>query len=235
MREQDSGTATIMAEGVLPARSRLLALLGVLLAHGLMLSLFLRTTHVPPVPVSTPAIEGVLISTQPDPVATPALPPPEPSPPERAPAVTPRPVPEAPPSERALTTPDAPSPATPAPTGPSPEVSAPAQEVPAPAATDSAATAVTPPRSDAAHLNNPKPVYPALSRRLKEHGRVVVDVYILADGSVGETRLKTSSGYRRLDDAALQAVRRWKYIPARRGNEPVALWYSQSLVFSLVQ
>lgn len=235
MREQDSGAATTTAEGVLPARPRLLALLGVLLAHGLMLSLFLRTTHVPPVPVSTPAIEGVLISTQPDPVASPALPPPEPSPPEVAPAGTPHPVPEAPPSERALTTPDTPSPATPASPGPSPEASAPAQDMPVPAATDPVAAALTPPRSDAAHLNNPKPVYPALSQKYKEQGRVVLDVYILADGSVGEIRLKTSSGYRRLDDAAMRAVRRWKYIPARRGNEPVALWYQQPLLFNSPQ
>lgn len=92
-----------------------------------------------------------------------------------------------------------------------------------------------PPRSDAAHLNNPKPVYPSVSRRFKEEGTVVLDVFIQADGTVGELRVRRSSGFPRLDAAALAAVRHWKYVPARRGKDPLALWYSQSLVFSLVR
>lgn len=90
-----------------------------------------------------------------------------------------------------------------------------------------------PPRTDAAHLSNPAPVYPAISRRLGEQGRVLFDVYILPDGTVGEIRLKHSSGYSRLDDAALDAVRRWRYVPARRGNEPIPYWYVQPIVYSL--
>lgn len=93
--------------------------------------------------------------------------------------------------------------------------------------------AVTPPRSDAAQLNNPRPAYPPLSRRLAESGRVLMDVYILADGTVGEIKLRQSSGYTRLDAAALQAVRKWRYVPARRGSEPIAYWYVQPLAFFL--
>ncbi|MFO7640677.1 MAG: energy transducer TonB [Candidatus Competibacteraceae bacterium] len=58
-----------------------------------------------------------------------------------------------------------------------------------------------PPRVDASHLNNPAPVYPAPSRRLREEGRVLLDVYILPDGSVGQIRLRASSGFRRLDQS----------------------------------
>ncbi len=92
---------------------------------------------------------------------------------------------------------------------------------------------MTPPRTDAAHLNNPAPQYPALSRRLGEQGRVMLDVYILPDGSVGEIKLNKSSGFPRLDNAALQAVKNWKYVPAKRGNKPIAFWYVQPVSFVL--
>ncbi len=92
---------------------------------------------------------------------------------------------------------------------------------------------VVPPRVDAAHLNNPAPVYPAPSRRLREEGRVLLDVHILPDGSVGQIRLRASSGHHRLDRAALDAVRRWRYVPARQGGQAIAYWYVQPIVFSL--
>lgn len=96
-----------------------------------------------------------------------------------------------------------------------------------------AAPAVTPPRTDAAHLNNPVPRYPPVSRRLGEEGRVLLDVHIQPDGSVGEIRVRTSSGSKRLDQAALDAVKRWRYVPARRGDMAIAFWYVQPIAFSL--
>jgi len=89
------------------------------------------------------------------------------------------------------------------------------------------------PRTDASHLNNPAPHYPTLSRRFGEQGRVLLDVYILPDGSVGEIKLNTSSGFARLDEAALAAVRTWRFVPARRGDEPIPYWYIQPVTFSL--
>lgn len=89
------------------------------------------------------------------------------------------------------------------------------------------------PRSNAAHLNNPKPAYPTFSRRLGEEGHVQLSIHILADGRVSEAGIKKSSGYARLDQAALEAVRKWRYIPAKRGNEPIPYWYTQTIVFSL--
>lgn len=96
-----------------------------------------------------------------------------------------------------------------------------------------AAPAVTPPRTDAAHLNNPVPRYPPVSRRLGEEGRVLLDVHIQPDGSVGEIRVRASSGSTRLDQAALDAVKRWRYVPARRGDVAIAFWYVQPIAFSL--
>ena len=70
---------------------------------------------------------------------------------------------------------------------------------------------------------------------MREEGQVLLDVHILPDGSVGEVRLRQTSGHRRLDEAALAAVRRWRYVPAQRGGEAIPYWYIQPIVFSLTQ
>lgn len=90
-----------------------------------------------------------------------------------------------------------------------------------------------PPRIDASQLDNPAPSYPSRSRQLREQGRVLLDVYILPDGTVGEIRLRESSGFPRLDRAALEAVRGWRYVPARRGGEAIPYWYVQPINFTL--
>ncbi len=93
--------------------------------------------------------------------------------------------------------------------------------------------AVIAPRADAAHLNNPLPQYPGQSRRRLEEGTVLLDVLILADGSVGELRLKESSGFNRLDKSALAAVEKWRYQPATQGGEAIDFWYVQPVSFAL--
>lgn len=89
------------------------------------------------------------------------------------------------------------------------------------------------PRIDAAFANNPKPPYPAVSRRMGEEGMVILSVHILATGQVAEIRLKKSSGYPRLDNAAMSTVKKWRYLPARQGNTPIPFWHTQAIRFSL--
>lgn len=125
---------------------------------------------------------------------------------------------------------DAPAPGA-TPSGPA--VATAAMSVAAKSAAPVDPAAVVPPRADASQLDYPAPVYPVISRRLGEQGRVLLDVHILPDGSVGEIRLKRSSGHARLDDAAIEAVRRWHYLPARRGGEPIPWWYVQPIAFAL--
>lgn len=84
-----------------------------------------------------------------------------------------------------------------------------------------APVAVVAARFDADYLHNPKPVYPALSRRLNEEGRVLLKVRVSAQGSALEVAVSKSSGFPRLDAAAVDAVTRWRFVPARRGDEPV--------------
>ncbi len=151
---------------------------------------------------------------------------PEIAPPQAKP-VKPRPAPPQPPVPPVpLVAPEAapaPSPlAVPAAPAPTPPVAAPPAPVQA-----------TPPRFDADYLDNPRPPYPPLSRRMGEQGRVVLRVHVGADGAAGDVLLHASSGAPRLDEAALATVRRWKFVPARRGADAVAAWVLVPIVFTL--
>ena len=194
-----------------------------------------------------PTVQGILIPAPPaETVQTPSAkktpPPVEPPPPEPKkpkpkpkkpepkpkPKPKPEPLPKAPPSEKAITQKEDPPEEESAPPPPPPPVATPTAEE-----NDSMGAPVTPPREDAHQLNNPRPAYPALSRRLREQGIVLLEILILPDGTVGEVKVKESSGFKRLDDTAVKAVKQWKYTPAKRGNKPIAYWYLQPLEFSL--
>jgi periplasmic protein TonB len=92
---------------------------------------------------------------------------------------------------------------------------------------------VTPPRFDAAYLNNPVPAYPALSRRTGEKGRVWLRVFVNPDGSAREVTVHASSGHVRLDRAAKDAVERWRFSPARNGAAAVGAWVLVPISFTL--
>lgn len=210
-----------------------LTFIGVVLLHVLGLMWAAQQLSITEPAVTPPSVVGVLVAPEPEPAPPPPKPvppPPKPEPkpqPKPEPKFTPKPTPKPEPEREVAPEPEPvpqTAPSVPAPPAPAVQQAAPAPEAPAP---------VTPPRTDAAHLNNPAPQYPALSRRLGEQGRVMLDVYILPDGSVGETKLNKSSGFPRLDNAALQAVKNWKYVPAKRGNKPIAFWYVQPVSFVL--
>ena len=92
---------------------------------------------------------------------------------------------------------------------------------------------LTPARFDAAYLNNPRPAYPPLSRRLGEEGKVMLRVRVASDGQTLTVDIEKSSNFPRLDDAARQAVSRWRFVPARRGDETVEATVIVPLVFHL--
>lgn len=68
------------------------------------------------------------------------------------------------------------------------------------------------------YLKNPAPAYPETSRRLGQEGTTILLVEVTSQGEPRLVQIKTSSGFRLLDDAALKAVRRWKFSPARMGS-----------------
>ena len=89
------------------------------------------------------------------------------------------------------------------------------------------------PSSNADYLNNPKPAYPTLSRRLGEQGKVVVRVLIDANGAPQQAEIQQASGFERLDQAALGTVLRWRYVPGQRGGVAQAMWFNVPINFVL--
>jgi len=86
---------------------------------------------------------------------------------------------------------------------------------------------------NADYLHNPKPQYPALSRRLGEQGRVLLHVQVSTTGTPMEVTVKQSSGFKRLDQAAVDVVKRWQFVPAKQGNTALISWVDVPLQFSL--
>ena len=114
-----------------------------------------------------------------------------------------------------------------APAAPAPPVAAPVSEAPP------APVRVQLPSSDADYLQNPKPSYPPMSKRLGEQGKVVVRVLIEVDGKAQTAEIKQSSGFERLDQAALNTVLRWRYVPGKRAGVAEAMWFSVPINFVL--
>lgn len=83
------------------------------------------------------------------------------------------------------------------------------------------------------YLNNPKPPYPMVARRMGYHGTVVLDVEVLAEGRAGEVTLHKSCGYEILDKSAIQTVKTWRFLPARRFGQPVTQNFLVPIKFSL--
>ncbi len=92
---------------------------------------------------------------------------------------------------------------------------------------------LTQPIFNADYLDNPAPAYPPLSRRMREQGRVVLRVLVNVRGMADDVQLRTPSGFTRLDEAARETVRGWKFVPAKRGSEAVPAWVLIPISFRL--
>jgi len=162
----------------------------------------------------------------PPPPALPARPSLAPSPLALAPEPVPQPTqtPAAPPTVVATAPVNAPVSAT-APVAPAPSVVVPA----APAAP----TKVDLPTTVADYQAKSPPVYPVMSKRMGEQGRVVMRVLIGADGVPQQAEVQQSSGHGRLDRAASDAVMRWRYVPGKRGGVPETMWFQVPIEFKL--
>lgn len=167
----------------------------------------------------------------------PVTPPPQKKPQPKKPPVTPKPVTHKPPPEIQQKAPDY----------------APVQEYkpePTPVATNTASSAqstdsaptkavVTESYSEAkynaGYLHNPKPEYPALARSRGWTGKVKVRVHVTANGEASSVSLEQSSGHDILDEAALEAIKEWRFEPAKRGDTPVASVVIVPMPFNLTQ
>lgn len=74
---------------------------------------------------------------------------------------------------------------------------------------------------DAAYLNNPAPYYPNAAKQRGIQGKVLLAVVVKIDGSPLQVAISRSSGSSILDEAALDAVKQWRFIPAKRSGQVV--------------
>lgn len=89
------------------------------------------------------------------------------------------------------------------------------------------------PKFGVAYLKNPAPNYPRTSRRMGEEGRVLLKVLVSAEGAANSVSIEKSSGFTRLDQSALEAVKRWRFIPARKGSQALSAYVLVPMNFSL--
>ncbi len=168
----------------------------------------------PPPEPETPEVDEDAVKEPPKPVE-------KPKPIEKPkPVVKPKPVQKPQPVKPAPPAPAAPAAPT-APTAP-----------PAPAAAPGPVkeTAAV---SGLASLGNPPPEYPSLALRRSWEGTVVLRIKVLPNGRAGTVEVTKSSGKQALDDAAVEAVRNWKFVPAKRGDTPIEGFATQTIAFKL--
>jgi protein TonB len=92
---------------------------------------------------------------------------------------------------------------------------------------------ISPPQFGAAYLNNPKPLYPASARRMGMEGTVMLKVLVSRDGGAVKIEIAQSSGHEILDKAAAEAVKNWRFVPARQGDSPLEEWVQVPVAFRL--
>lgn len=98
-----------------------------------------------------------------------------------------------------------------------------------------AAAPVSMPNPGASDLSNPKPPYPAMSRKKGEQGTVMLKVCVSAIGQVDSVAVAKTSGFERLDSAAASTVERWRFYPARKGGQAIPMCYQLPVRFTLDQ
>jgi protein TonB len=83
------------------------------------------------------------------------------------------------------------------------------------------------------YLSNPKPEYPSIAKSRGWTGKVMLRVQVSPEGTATSIEVETSSGHEMLDESAIDAVKKWKFIPAKKGETAVASAVIVPIVFSL--
>ncbi|HVK98999.1 MAG TPA: energy transducer TonB [Dongiaceae bacterium] len=172
-----------------------------------------------PQPVEPPKVAPIEVVLTP-PEVPPVIEPPPPPPPEPEP---PKPKLEQPKPKPKPVIPK-PDPVIPAPPPPPP----PPVEAP-----KAAAQPVTAAKAYASYLSNPPPKYPSLAMRRGWEGTVWLKVLVSPTGQAQKVELSKSSGRPVLDEAAMDVVKQWRFVPAKRGDTPVAGWVRFPIEFNL--
>jgi TonB family protein len=108
-----------------------------------------------------------------------------------------------------------------------------AQSAPADFPSASVFATNSPPQVD---LTQPhEQLYPKAAQSNGESGTVTVGAYVDANGKVTKYNIAQSSGFADLDQAALQSVLNWRFVPAKQGGNPVSDWTTVKIVYQLPQ
>ncbi len=214
----------------------------VLLGHVLFVLALLKGLNLVPLPTKEVVVMAQIVSgpivAEPEPEPQPEPPPPPPKPVVQPKVNKPQPLAVRPKRERRQPAETAvqaePEPAEPAPavaennsTAESSQSDSRAQAAPAAPKPD---VVLKPQRGS---LINIEGHYPPLSRRMGEEGTVVIQVLVNEQGQPAEVRVKKSSGYQRLDQAAISAVRAARFSPGSRNGKAEAMWFDLPIRFEL--
>lgn len=188
-----------------------------------LVTVSLVATSAVPMPAE-PLPQPVVPVAQPEPVVAPPVPEPPPTPVKPKQTVKPakplsRPVEQRVEPAPSVHVPQVIASATPAEAGPA-SVDVPTLE---------------PPRADAAYLKNPPPAYPKMLLRRGVEGSVLVRAQVQDDGHCSKVQLNESSGFRMFDEAALRAVKDWRFVPARQGENTVVAWVDVPIAFRITR
>jgi len=179
--------------------------------------------QIPPMTIEFAAPAPPVVQPPPPAPAPPVVEPPPPVIDELAAKPKPKPKPVAKPVAKQPPKPQ-PKPVEAPPPAPVAAPAPPAPPAPAP---------VTPPSANAAYLKNPAPEYPQMALRRGWEGTVLLRVEVLPSGKPGQIQIQQSSGRDALDAAALAAVKRWSFVPAKQGDVAQAGWVSVPIDFKL--
>ena len=92
----------------------------------------------------------------------------------------------------------------------------------------------TPPSTQGRGARITQPEYPPASRRAGEAGTVTLKVFVTEAGRAGKVEVAKSSGFPKLDEAAIKEVERnWRFVPGKEDGKPVAMWHTFAVTFRL--
>lgn len=86
---------------------------------------------------------------------------------------------------------------------------------------------------NADYAKNPQPDYPAMARSMGWQGKVMLKVQVSEKGLSAAVEIERSSGYDILDESAVEAIKQWRFTPAKRGETPVASSVIVPIIFTL--
>jgi len=223
MRLQLNAMLTTLMGEERPRDMLILLSILVLLLHIWGLLWLLRPIETPPV-TAQPLLMAVsmvsVASPKPNIAPAPPAPPTPPRPPEKTPTPKkpqPKPIPRVVQKPQDLT-----------PAEKTVEQTSAPQSSPTSTATDSAPVAapvaeeLTEANYRASYLHNPAPEYPSIAKSRGWQGRVKLLVQVSAEGLSEKITIEKSSGHDMLDEAAIETVKKYKFIPAKRGQTPIA-------------